>query len=254
MENQNKEIITKIYASDNEKDLRKDFVNTFKECPIPENELLENLGLFIKRQDMARMLFLNELYKKIINTHGIIIEFGTRWGRNLSLFESLRSIYEPFNHNRKIVGFDTFEGFSKIHKKDGNADIAKAGAYSTTENYEEYLKKVLDYHEKEAPLSHIKKYEIIKGDAAVQIEKYLEDNPQTVVALAYFDVDVYHPTKRCLESIKGHLTKGSVVGFDELNHTDFPGETLAVKEVFGLDKYKIQRFPYSSIKSYVVIE
>jgi hypothetical protein len=41
--------------------------------------------------------------------------------------------------------------------------------------------------------------------------------------------------------IKEHLTKGSVLGFDELNCHDFPGETLAMKEVLGLDRYAIKR-------------
>jgi len=38
-----------------------------------------------------------------------------------------------------------------------------------------------------------------------------------------------------------HLTKGSIVGFDELNVRAYPGETLALKEVLGLDRYKIRR-------------
>ena len=58
----------------------------------------------------------------------------------------------------------------------------------------------------------------------------------------------------CLKAIKEHLTKGSIIGFDELNLHDFPGETLALKEVFGLDRYRIIRSPYSSVQSYIVIE
>jgi len=42
---------------------------------------------------------------------------------------------------------------------------------------------------------------------------------------------------------QNHVTKGTVIGFDELNYHEFPGETLALKEVFGLDKYKIRRSP-----------
>ena len=62
----------------------------------------------------------HELYQKILNVHGVVIEFGTRWGQNLALFESFRGMYEPYNHFRKIIGFDTFEGFleeEKFHKK-----------------------------------------------------------------------------------------------------------------------------------------
>jgi len=247
------DIKIKGYPSINEKSLRERFFKLFRECPIPENELLLNLGLFIKRQDLTKMLFMNEIYKKILNVPGVAIEFGVRWGQNLTLFESFRGIYEPFN-NRKIVGFDTFEGFPSVHEKDGKSEIVTVNAYSTTKGYEDYLKQILDYHEQESPISHIKKYQIIKGDATIEIDKFLKGNPETIIALAYFDFDIYEPTKKCLEAIKGHLTKGSIIGFDDLNLHDFPGETLALKEVFGLDRYRIIRSPYSSVQSYIVID
>lgn len=38
-----------------------------------------------------------------------------------------------------------------------------------------------------------------------------------------------------------HVTKGSVIGFDELSYHAFPSETIALKEVIGLNKYKITR-------------
>lgn len=244
----------KVQSTNDEVAMRSEFLNLLKECPIPDRELLMNLGLFISRQNLSRILFMNELYKKIIDVHGIIIEFGVRWGQNLALFQSLRGIYEPFNYNRKIVGFDTFAGFPSIDEKDGNSHAIEVGAYSVTENYEEYLKEILDYHEKESPISHIKKYEIIKGDAIVEIKNYLAKYPETIIALVYFDFDLYRPTKECLAAIKGHLTKGSIIGFDELNFHEFPGETLALKEVFGLNNLKINRMPFSPLQSYIVGE
>jgi len=235
--------------------LRREFLSYFKDSPIPDDEILSNLGLFLNRQTLSRIIFMHELYKKIINVHGIIVEFGVRWGQNLALFSSFRGMYEPYNYNRKIVGFDTFSGYPEISDKDGNSEIIKKGAYSVTENYEKYLGMILDYHEKESPLSHIKKYELVKGDATVEIKKYLDKNPEIIIALAYFDFDIYLPTKKCLEAIvRGHLTKGSVIAFDELNCHDFPGETLALKEVFGLDKYKIRRNPLNPLTSYIIIK
>ncbi|WP_339210973.1 TylF/MycF/NovP-related O-methyltransferase [Aeribacillus sp. FSL K6-8210] len=239
-------------SSSDERKKRLEFVDILKNTPIPDNELLMNLGLYLNRQLFSRILFMHELYKKIINVHGVIMEFGVRWGQNLALFEVFRGIYEPYNYTRKIIGFDTFSGFPSVNKKDGKS--VRKGDYSVSENYEEYLKKVLDYHESENPIPHIKKSEIVKGDATKTIFEYLEAHPETVIALAYFDFDLYEPTKVCLEAIRDRLTKGSIIGFDELNHPQFPGETLAVKEVLGLDKYKIQRSPLNPYVSYIVIE
>jgi len=243
------------YASEKEQKNRKDFLNLFTHCPIPENELLANLGLFLNRQTLSRMLFMNELYQKILPVHGSIFEFGTRWGQNVALFSSFRGIYEPYNYNRMIIGFDTFTGFPKtgIDKKDGKSAVIDKGAYATTENYDKYLEKILDYHQSESPISHIKKYELVKGDATKTIEKYLKEHPETIIALAYFDFDLYAPTKKCLKTISDYLTKGSIIGFDELNLKDFPGETIALKEVFGLSKYSIRHSHIDPNYAYLTI-
>ena len=74
------------------------------------------------------------------------------------------------------------------------------------------------------------------------------------MALAWFDLDLYEPTKRCLELIEPHLTVGSVVGFDELNDEGFPGETIAMQEVFGSNRVRIRRSRYSVVQSYFVYE
>lgn len=242
------------YASRNERTRRTDFIEEFENSPIPREELLSNLGLYMNRQTLSRIMFMHELYQRVIPVHGVVMEFGVRWGQNLSLFSAFRGMYEPYNHTRKLVGFDTFNGFPLISEKDGNSPILKVGAYSTSTGYESHLEKVMAYQESESPLSHIKKYELCKGDATHTLEQYLKDHPETIVALAYFDMDLYEPTKKCLEQLKPHLTKGSVLGFDELCNPDYPGETAALNDVFGIGRYAIQRSTLTSMPSFVVIE
>jgi hypothetical protein len=240
------------FGGKDEEERRNKFIELFRNWSIPDNEFLMNLGLFLTPQTLSRILFLDFLYKKIIDIQGIVVEFGCRWGQGVSVFNALRGIYEPFNRLRKIVGFDTFEGFPTTTGKDGEKYVK--GGYSVTPDYDKYLRKVLDYQEQESPLSHIKKYEIVRGDVTVTLEKYLEKNPETIIALAYFDLDIYEPTHKCLNLIKDRITRGTVLGFDELNDHACPGETTAVKEVFGLDKFSIKRYPYNSRTSYLVIE
>jgi len=241
-------------SNNSELSLRDNFLNQFKNCPIPDNEILSNLGLFTSRQTLSRIFFMNELYQKIINVNGVVMEFGVRWGQNLSLFSSFRGMYEPYNYTRKIIGFDTFEGFPSVHKNDGDKDFIKKGAYGVSENYEEYLENILNYHEQESPISHKKKYELIKGNAIDNIKTYLTDNPQTIIAFAYFDFDIYEPTKECLKAILPHITKGSIIAFDELNDPNFPGETIAFNEVLGINNHKIIRSPLNPLISYIIFE
>jgi len=113
----------------------------------------------------------------------------------------------------------------------------------------------MDYHEEEAPMSHMKKYKVIKGDAPEELERFLTEYPETIVALAYFDFDIYEPTRRCLELIRRHLVKGSVIGFDELHLHEFPGETLALQEVLGLTSCRLLRSVFSAAyQAYMIFE
>ncbi len=146
------------------------------------------------------------------------------------------------------------KGSASVHEKDGTSDIVKIGAYQVTDHYEDYLEKVLTYHEQESPIAHINKHQLIKGDATVEVEKYFNAYPETIVAFAYFDFDLYEPTRKCLDVIKDHITKGTVIAFDQLNDHDFPGETLALKEVFGLDRFKLRKSVHSSVQSYLIVE
>ena len=239
-------------STESEINKRGQLLELHRKCQIPDGEFLSNLGLFLNRQTLSRILFMSELYQRIVNVHGVVMEFGVRWGQNISLFSSLRGIYEPFNYNRKLVGFDTFGGFPSVDKKDGAK--VKTGDYAVTENYEVYLEKILAYHESESPIPHIKKFELVKGDAILSIDEYLKRQPETIVALAYFDFDIYMPTKKCLEAILPRVTKGSIIAFDELNCPEFPGETLAVMEVLGLSKYALKRSVLNPLISYIVVE
>lgn len=242
------------YSSDKEIQIRKAILELFRDCPIPQDQILSNLGLFLNSKNLSRILFMDHLFKQIVDVPGVVLEFGTRWGQNIALFSALRGIYDPFNRHRKIVGFDTFTGFPQITSEDGSSELMVKGNLTLTENYFEYLTKIMEYHEQESPLSHIKKYELIKGDANEEIVEYFNKHPETIVALAFFDFDIYKPTKKCLEVIKPHLFKGSILAFDELNDSDSPGETLALDEVFGLNNIHLKRYKFNSRTAYFVVE
>lgn len=240
----------KTIASKEEENKRNAFLQLYSQNPIPPNEVMANISLFCKRQELTKILFFDRIYQNILDVHGVIMEFGVRWGQNLSTLTNLRGIYEPYNYSRKIIGFDTFSGFTQIQDKDGQHPIAKEGAFSVTKNYEEYLDAVLKYHESESPLPHIKKNFVVKGDASVTLENYLKEHPETIIAFAYFDFDIYEPTYKCLQLIKDKITKGTIIGFDELNDPHFPGETVALQEAWGTSNISLKRFDFCGIQSY----
>ena len=123
--------------------------------------------------------------------------------------------------------------------------------FGVSPNYEDYISNVIECIDDLSPLNHLKKYQIIKGDAQKTIPKYMEENPETLVSLAILDFDIYKPTKTALESIKNRISKGSILVFDELADNIFPGETIALREVFEIKNLKINRMPFASRVSYI---
>lgn len=99
----------------------------------------------LKRMALSRIIYYYELYQKIIEVPGVICEFGVQWGATLALLQNLRGMYEPYNVSRKIFGFDTFEGFATLDRKDGQR--AQLGDYKSLPEYETLLEEILGIHE-----------------------------------------------------------------------------------------------------------
>lgn len=206
--------------------------------------------VFLKRQVLSRLLYQDQLYRQIVDVPGVICEFGVHWGATMATLSNLRGIYEPFNHSRRICGFDTFSGFVGVDAKDGG--FSDAGDYSTSAGYEAELAELLALHESFSPIPQIRKFELIKGDVSATLPHWLEQNPHAVVAMAIFDMDIYKPTRDALELVLPRLTRGSLLVFDELNCPHFPGETSAVDEVIGLNKLRLRRFPHQPYCAWAV--
>lgn len=241
-------------GSENQLAARAELLELFQNNPLPPEQLLTNLLLFTRSSVLAKVFYLNELYLRILDKPGIIMEFGVWWGQNMVLFESLRAMYEPYNYTRRVVGFDTFAGYASISDQDGSSDYVRDAAYSVSAGYESFLSRLLDYHQQENSMPQIKKYDLVKGDAGKKIVEYLDQYPETIIALAYFDMQLYKPTKECLEAIRPHLTKGSVIAMDEINSREFPGETIALKEVWDLNQLKIIRSQFLPDRSFIIFD
>jgi Macrocin-O-methyltransferase (TylF). len=218
-------------------------------------EKIEGFGKYVSRQSMGKFITKYELFKKIINVNGSIIECGVLYGAGLLTWAKLSSILEPANHTRKIIGFDTFEGFPSVHENDintGESNHFKIGGLRGS-SYED-VERAIEVYDINRPINHIPKVELVKGDLCKTAEEYLNENPHLVVSMLYLDVDLYEPTKKALEIFIPRMPKGSIIVFDELNAKIFPGETKAVDDVVGLRNLEINRFSFDSYVSYAVIK
>jgi hypothetical protein len=209
---------------------------------------------YATRQSIAKFLTKYELFKMIMPINGSIIEGGVLHGGGTLAWAKLSSILEPNNHTRKIIGFDTFDGFPSIHDQDhkgSDGSLLEKNALRGS-SFDDVMNAIRVY-DLNRPLSHISKIELVKGDIAKTCENYVQENPHLVVSMLYLDVDLYEPTKILLENFVPKMPKGAIVVFDELNAKMFPGETRAVDEVVGIRNLKIERFSFDSYVSYAVL-
>lgn len=219
-------------------------------------EKLENFACFVPRQSLTRFLCLSDLFRLALNVQGDVMECGVNWGGGLMSFAQLSAILEPVNLQRRIVGFDTFSGFSQVDAKDAHAVVQtterRPGGYKA-DSHDDLLEAIRLYDSNRF-IGHIPKVELVKGDVAQTVPAYLAREPQTVVSLLHLDLDLYEPTKLCIEQFLPRMPKGAVLVFDELNNRTWPGETAAVIETLGLSRLRIQRFTYEPFVSYAIIE
>lgn len=208
-------------------------------------------NVFMRRQTLSRILFLDKIYQKVLNKPGYVLEFGCREGASLSIFTALRGIYEPYNFNRRIYGFDTFHGFPSTSTEDGLG--VKSSDLGVPDNWEETLHKILSIHLEDSPLSNLQTTKTISGDVLDSWDEFVASEPSLSVALAVFDMDLYAPTKFVLERVVQFMPKGAVLLFDEFNTSLFPGETRAINEVLGIRNLKLRRSPLHPTGAWVSI-
>ena len=225
----------------------------FDQNPGTWGKKMENFPKYVRRQNITRLLSLYEIFKRIIDVKGSIIECGVFQGFGIMSWSKLSAILEPVNLTRRVYGFDSFSGFPSISKEDKtsvNESIRDGDLYANS--YEE-LNELIKNHDSTRFLGHISKTKLIKGDAIKTIPKFVNENPHLVVSLLFLDFDLYEPTKVALDNFVPRMPKGSIIAFDELDNPLWPGETSAMIEYFKSNKLELKRLEFDPFISFSVL-
>lgn len=218
---------------------------------------LNNFARFVSRQDLALFLYKYELFKNILEVQGSILEFGVFRGGGSFTFAQLSTILEPYNYQRRLIGFDTFEGFPSVSENDMLVDSSispKKGDFYTVENFHDELKRNIEIFNMNRFLNNIEKLSFVKGDINETLPRFLEENKHLVVSLVYFDLDIYQPSRKALELIVPRIPKGGILAFDEVNNPAWPGETLALHEFIGINNLRLKKSVFEPSRCYCIME
>jgi len=240
-----------------EKGLIEELCEEFDRSQLSLSLRLQNFPRHVRRQDIARFLAKYEIFKQNLSANGSVIECGVFAGGGVVTWLHFSAILEPYNHTRRIIGFDTFSGFLAVHEKDvqrGSSEHLHQEALQTHAQIKAEIERLVALHDRNRPLGHIPKAELVAGDACDTIPKYIGEHPHLLVSLLYLDFDIYEPTKVAIEQLCPRVVKGGIVAFDELNCAEFPGETVALLETMDLAQVKLRRFPFDPYISYFIRE
>lgn len=217
-------------------------------------ERFMHFPLWAPRQAIARFLAQWEVFKLAQDVHGSIVECGVAFGGGLMAWAHFLSIAEPVAHTRRVIGFDTFEGFPAMGGHDAGAESGLAEAGGMAIPLDEEIGHLAALHDLNRPVGHIPRVELVKGDACETIPAYVKANPHLIVSALILDFDIYEPTAVALRELVPLMPRGGVVVMDEVNCKDWPGESVAVRESGLLERGRLKRCAGTSTTSYLVLE
>jgi hypothetical protein len=192
----------------------------------------------------TKILSRYELFRNVIDLPGDIVECGVFKGHGLLFWARLVQIFNPMSQ-RRVVGFDTFEGVPDTVK--GESDQLHGQAFK---NYADVPDIVAA---QAAALGFGGRIETVKGDALTSIAAYAAERPGFRVALLNIDFDVYEPCKAALEALIDRMVPGGIIMFDEYAVHQW-GESNAADEVLRPRGLALKAVPWSmSPTAYTVI-
>ena len=209
------------------------------------------------KETNSRLRFYYEHIRKNLDLEGDIFEFGVYKGASLI---AAALILKDMNSNKKVYGFDSFDGFPSYSKYDDldsfytykdkffsedflkeyeefleikriqtgqtNFDpisIATSGSFNKTSK--ELIQQKIDYFELDNII-------LVEGDFKETVPNFFENN-KVKISSANIDCDLYDGYKTTLPFIYKYLSVSGYVHLDEYYAFKYPGAKIACDEFFN---------------------
>jgi hypothetical protein len=216
-------------------------------------EMFRNFPVFTPRFNLARFLAHYEIFKRIIEVPGVVVDLGVFRGGSAFTWAKLCEIFCPTDIRKVVIGFDTFSGFTKINAEDGPENSMQdvvPGGYFGGDSVEADLALAQKAMNHDRHLRHKDRIQFVKGDVCETIPRFVADWGDGLrVALLNLDLDLYEPTRVALEHFVPRMARGGVIVVDEYAVDTFGGETKAVDEYFVKrfgKRPRVIKFPWHS--------
>ena len=204
-------------------------------------DLYNQFSLWGDLDRFTKLLARYELFRLIADKPGDIVEGGVLKGVGLLYWAKLIEIFNP-RSRRKVVGFDTFEGYpsnsSKTHDRKTARNFKRI---QITDGHDVSMATIKEIAEQQG-LGH--RIELVKGKAEQSFPAYIKKNPGFRISLLNLDFVLYDPTLAALKHFYPNVVYGGVVALDEYAIAG-AGESEAVDEFLTGKNLKLLAFPWA---------
>jgi hypothetical protein len=207
-------------------------------------DILQAFPIYARRVHLKRFLAHYELFQKVVDLPGDIVELGVYHGISLMSWANFLEIRCMGDRQRRVWGFDSFEGLGDLAPEDGTGDagVGKiAGGYTGNEAA---VRTAIDIFDADRFIPYKARVKLVRGDICETVPRWVKDNPGVRISLLHFDCDLYRPTLTALKALWPLVVSGGVVAFDEYGIPPWEGESKAVDEFF--ETVQLRRFTWSS--------
>ena len=176
------------------------------------------------------------------NIEGQIAECGVFQGHSLV---PIGLYLKQENSQKRVYGFDSFEGFNEEVKIDidlggDKSSEKKIGGFDATSC--DYIQNLIKGFKLED------KIKIYQG----YFENTLSKVHEKKFSFVHLDCDLYSPYKACLEFFYPRMSQGGIILIDEYNDPSWPGCNKAVDEFIQTNSAKLSRIEDNNYVKYFI--
>ena len=180
------------------------YINYIKKKRIDKVDFIYQFPVFVGDVNMARLIFLYEIYKKVKNLSGHIADIGTWKGASFFSFAKFVKIFEKYSQTQ-VYGFDWFKGM----KPGKNDNMEHKNKYSA--NYKE-IKKMIKVQNLDE-IAVIKKMNLVN-----EFRNFIKSNRWLRFKLVFIDCAIEKVLINTIPHVWSRLVKGGILILDHYNN------------------------------------
>tara|TARA_B100000315_G_scaffold201887_1_gene194427 strand:- start:812 stop:1522 length:711 start_codon:yes stop_codon:yes gene_type:complete len=231
----------RIKISDKYNDVDEDYfkyIDQLLKLDVPVKDLIFQFPAFVGHVNLARFLFLYDLYKKTIDLNGHIADVGTWKGASFLFMAKMIKIFEPYSPTQ-VFAFDWFKGMEP-----GKNDVS-----NLTDKYSSDFESLNRLVELQGLIDIAC---INQMDVTCELSDFIDERPWIRFKFVFVDCAIEKVIESSIANLWPRLVSGGVFILDHYNSASSPTESRILENYIG--DLPIHQAPYNRQPTAYVIK